>query len=362
LEVAIIGAGISGLSCAIELERNNITPTIFEKKSYIGDYESHVTAIINVLNRPINDFIKYSEQKLNINIKPIQTVNKITHHSSKKTTVVNGNLGYLIKRNCDEDSLMMQLFSQLDKTQVVFNQNADYNNLQDNYDYVVIANGDNNYTNELGCWHERVSGWIRGAVVLGDFNPNEIIMWINKDYTNKGYAYLTPFSDKKASVSLYVPYGTEKEIDHYWQLFVYTENIKYTIIEEFKRNHHSGSVFPLKVNNILFAGSSGGTVDPFLGFSQVNSIMQGVYAAQSIANNYDYEDVSRKLVQKNNDLWEFRKSFDTMSNKAYDKIISSIGFLGVKELIYKTQVNVFKVGASALKLKNKITNERSDSK
>lgn len=37
MEVAIMGAGMSGLCCAITLERYGITPTIFEKRSRVGD-------------------------------------------------------------------------------------------------------------------------------------------------------------------------------------------------------------------------------------------------------------------------------------------------------------------------------------
>ncbi len=37
MKVAIMGAGISGLSCAITLEKNGIEPVIFEKRSKARD-------------------------------------------------------------------------------------------------------------------------------------------------------------------------------------------------------------------------------------------------------------------------------------------------------------------------------------
>lgn len=37
MKVTIMGAGISGLSCAITLEKNGIEPAIFEKMSKVRD-------------------------------------------------------------------------------------------------------------------------------------------------------------------------------------------------------------------------------------------------------------------------------------------------------------------------------------
>jgi len=65
-------------------------------------------------------------------------------------------------------------------------------------------------------------------------------MWINKDYCKNGYAYLSPFNSKKASVILVVTDVNEKEIDHYWKAFLDYENINYTIVEEFKQAHDTG--------------------------------------------------------------------------------------------------------------------------
>jgi len=47
---------------------------------------------------------------------------------------------------------------------------------------------------------------------IGDFDPNNLIMWINKDYCKNGYAYLSPFNSKKASVILVVTDVNEKKL------------------------------------------------------------------------------------------------------------------------------------------------------
>ncbi len=59
MKVAIIGAGLAGLSCAHELEKYGVRPVIYEKNSYIGEQISHVSAILEIINRPIKDVVKY---------------------------------------------------------------------------------------------------------------------------------------------------------------------------------------------------------------------------------------------------------------------------------------------------------------
>jgi flavin-dependent dehydrogenase len=47
MKVAIMGAGISVLSCAITLEKNGIEPVIFEKRSRVGERFVKVTYSID---------------------------------------------------------------------------------------------------------------------------------------------------------------------------------------------------------------------------------------------------------------------------------------------------------------------------
>jgi flavin-dependent dehydrogenase len=37
MNIAIMGAGLSGLACAITLEKHGITPEIYESRSRVGD-------------------------------------------------------------------------------------------------------------------------------------------------------------------------------------------------------------------------------------------------------------------------------------------------------------------------------------
>lgn len=106
-------------------------------------------------------------------------------------------------------------------------------------------------TNELGCWQERFRSCVRGAAILGSFDPNTLMMWINKEYCKNGYAFLAPHDRNRAFIMLVVSDHNENEVDYYWEEFLYTENIKYTIVEEFKLKQTAGYAYPNKVDNII---------------------------------------------------------------------------------------------------------------
>lgn len=350
MRVAIIGAGLAGLACAIELEKHKIYPVIYERNSIIGEQHQHVTATLEVAHRPINDPIKYYK-KLGIKMNPLNTIDRLVHCSPNKTAEMTGNFGYFFERGVGPLDVKNQMVSQLSKTNILFDTYGDYQVLSKEYDHVLVCTGEPSFTQELGCWQTLVDTMVRGAIILGDFDPKALIMWLNKDYCKNGYAYLTPFNEKKASAILIVTDVTDKEMDYYWELFLYTENIKNIIVEEFKLPHIGGRAYPLKVGNVYFAGNSAGAIDPFLGFGQMNSITMGVMAARSMVTVKDYSKLIRWVIDQNDRYYIFRKTYNTATNNGYDATISTIGLPGVKQLIYHTPLNIVKLGAAASKLR-----------
>lgn len=358
MEVAIIGAGLAGLSCAIVLEKNGIIPVVYEKTDFIGDREAHVGAALKLVDRPVRDVIKFLKKKFDIDIKPLNTITKLTHIAPAVNTSIKGDFGLLFRRDKEEDSLKGQLFSQLKETKVQFNMEVDYKILSKEFDYVVLADGKPNVAEELGCWTDWVRGIVKGAVIVGSFDPQELIMWLNKSYCKEGYAYLTAFNDSKASVCLYVPDTSLEEIDYYWNLFLKDVHFNYKIVETFKVKHGSGHVHPHRVGNILLAGNVGGAIDPFLGFGVVKSVTMGGLAAKSIIEGSDYEKLVKNIYKQNLRLYEIRKNLDMASNDNYDTIVKLIGIPGVKPVVYDMPFNVLKLGNVSLKLKRKIKGQR----
>ena len=109
MKVAIIGAGTSGLSCAIELERNGINPVIFERNGFIGEPYPHVSAFLGLITRPASDPIKYMDKKLGIKLKPLNQFRKVIHYSPNNQVTVTGHLGYFMIRGMGENDVKTQL-------------------------------------------------------------------------------------------------------------------------------------------------------------------------------------------------------------------------------------------------------------
>lgn len=357
MKVAIIGAGTSGLACAIELERNGIKPVIFERNDFIGEYYPHVSALLKLISRPVPDPLKYIEKYFGIKLNPLNPLRKIKHYSPNNQVDVSGSLGYLFIRGREENSYKNQLHKMV-KSKVNFNSFVQPEEIEQDFDYVVVADGHWSVPSRFGIWQEVMHTWLKGGIFEGDFKEDTLELWFDNKLTNGAYIYLAPYSKNRAVIAHIVQGIEQQEINNYWQSFLSQHNIlkKYNLIETWELPHHAGLVTTNKVRNIYFIGGAGGAAEPFLGFGQFNAVYQGVMAARSIAHGYDMKYLLKDLNKKSIELATLRSLLNAATNKDFDRLLTIMKLPGYRSLIYNSNFNIIKILATITKpyAKNKI--------
>lgn len=349
MRVAIIGAGLSGLACAHELELHGIYPVIFEERYRSGELFPHVAGFLQLMNRPVRNQIKYLKKKYNLPITPLNPLERVIMHTPNMTRNIKGKLGYLFHRGQDENSVESQL-QRLVQTPIFFNYRADYSVLARQYDYVVVANGAADVARTLGCWQDIIKTWVRGAVILGEFDPKSLVMWLNTKLFRSSYAYMTAFNERRASLVQIVTDSNPDEIELYWRRFWEVHGFKYKIVENFSLQHVSGYVYPHQVGNILLVGNAGGFLEPFLGFGMMAALRSGVLAARSIIKGESYEKNVMDLKEQILNALAIRRAINNLDNEAMQLVTALATAPGVKQLNYHTNIDVLKYGAKGLGL------------
>ncbi|TCO74964.1 NAD(P)/FAD-dependent oxidoreductase [Marinisporobacter balticus] len=333
MKVAIIGSGLSGLSCAFELKKYGITPTIFEKKNTIGDPLDYTVLSLRMFHPYLETPMDYFEKNYNLKITSFNPLRKIMMLSPNKNTIVRGNLGYIFKKNREINSLENQIMQQVNLP-IAFDQYINIRDIQNDFDHIVCANGNHEIANTFNNWTSTLNVHTRIATVVGNFKPNVVKIWVNTTYAKHTYAYLLPYSAYKANLTLIVDNTSYDELDYYWKKFLNTEHLLYKILETRDIEQTVGSVNTLKLGNLYFVGNAGGFLDSLLGFGSMNAIESGLMAGKCIANNLDYNKLLSPILKDLQSLHNFRKRLNTFENRDFDRLITFLGLPIIKQYIY----------------------------
>lgn len=333
MRVAIIGAGVSGLSCAIELERHGVRPVIYEKRAHVGEALLYSIIWPRVINRPLQDPLRYLKKEYSLELTPANPIKRMLMFSPGYNAAERGSLGYIFRRGFQEHSLEFQLLEHV-KSSITFNRYIELEDIKDDSDYILIANANNISAKQFGIWTDTFNAQVRIATIVGKFNPREVIMWINTNYAKNGFCYLIPSSEKEASLVLIVNNVTSNEFEYYWRRFLFTENIDYYISSTTDVEHYCGFVQPLQVGNILFSGNAAGFTDDLIGCGGLNAVESGMLAARAMIYAKDYNTLATPIFGDIVQLHELRKAYNTLDNKEIDLMVNAASLPIIKNAIY----------------------------
>jgi digeranylgeranylglycerophospholipid reductase len=356
MKVAIIGAGISGLSSALELKSLGVVPTIFERKSIIGQDLNLPVLTLRMFERTFICILKYFKKKYNLEITPLYRLKKETMISPNKQFTVAGNLGYIFKRGEDNYSLESQLASKVNLP-IIFDSYIEIKDIKNNFDYIIVSTGDNKIAKELGIWKPTFNAFTRIATVIGNFNTSSVKMWLNTKYAKNSFCFFAATSPHQAYIALTIDNITHNELNHYWDEFLLTEKISYKIVNIMDHEQNIGYTESSNPNNIYFTGNPSGTIDTALGFGSFNAMESGIFAARSIVNKADYVKLMKPVLENVRKIDEFRLTINSFDNNAYNMLLSVLGFPVIKQIIYNCPLTKAKYLALIAQVYNKFNSK-----
>lgn len=324
MEVAILGGGISGLSCAYELRKRGIKPVVFEKYSHIGNGLGHSTVWPGLISRDIADPVGYLKEKFNLAVRPLDTMKEVVLLSPRKKFILRGKLGYVFRRGRGEDSLERQLAGLLDMA-VSFDSYMDLNEIRGDFDKIIVATGEDSIPRQLHTWVDTYTAQVRVGAVLGNFNTSTVFLWLNTHFEKNTLCYLAPWNSKEASLIMVVNGATHQEMEYYWKKFLREERIDYPVIEIRDTQHYCGYSQPLEKEGVYFIGNGGGFTDDLIGTGAFNAILSGIHAADAIAEGKSYEELCRPVYEEVRKFSEIRKTEETLDNGEFDGLVSLLG-------------------------------------
>ena len=347
MRVAIVGAGPGGLACALELERRGIYPDIFERSNRVGHLIPRVETLLQLFGRPPKNQLRYLAENYALEFQPLSPLRRVVMRTYRRSATVKGNLGFLVERGQSEQSIEVQLFRKL-RSGIKFDLEADFRTLAGEYNFVVVAEGNELAASELGLWETKLNAWIKGAIVLGRFTPGSVTIYFNTEYARHGFGSLKPFNRDRALLKLVIPGADRSQANEHWNYFTSLEKINLEVIETFEMNYSTGLTSRRQVDNILLAGASGGFTDSFLGLGLFAALSSGVLAARAIAEGWDYEKLTAPLSNQTSRLIALRRIFNTLGNKEIDRLVHGITLPGIRQVIYNTNLDIIGMLCSLL--------------
>lgn len=309
----ILGAGISGLTSAINLAKAGYKVKLYEKNKEIGD---QIRQTAQALPNFIEDGnIIENLERCNIKINSTYPIKKaeLFFNGKKIEIETKKPLGYTVLRGGSK-SFEIYLKKQAEKEGVKVKTNMKKNIKTD-----IIATGPRN---PLAI--------IYGRVYNGDFNPKKVKIFIDFGDCPGGYTYLYPHNKKRASFVIGSTSRNRLNLKRAIEK-LYEKNKRYlnfdksSFLYEFSRFADFRIPQTAVINNSIYVGESAGFQDPLAGFGMRYAIKSGFLAAKSIDKNVDYDYLwKREFLREMKKSLKIRKIVFNPFSEKYFKVFSKL--------------------------------------
>lgn len=344
MDIAIMGAGLSGLACALTLEKNGIRPTIYEKRNKVGDRFVNGETLMSIFSRPSHDLIATLADTYGIYLNPTAHIRRIRIFSKEESAEIKTPLGFINIRGREDKSFEVHLAKQI-QSNIRFNSDKTYDQLLQEHTHVVMATGDGAYVKELDNFREDLTVSIKGATIEGSFDRNTVMAWLDYDLAPFGYCFFIPFSENEGSLSVAIPDLLENQgvdIEVLFEQLIgklrseWNQELKVT--DQFKITQYSiGICRSARIGNTFFIGNCFGTMMPFMGFGQYCSLLSGVFAANDLCGKGNYQELMEPIRNSYENSLILRSAMEQLTNRGIDRIVRGLhGYWGEK--LFQTKV------------------------
>lgn len=341
MKVSIIGAGLSGLSCAHRLVQLGVTPRIYEEDESVGNFHPVGEALLEMLYRPIEDPIMALSSQYDLYLHPQQTVTRMEVFAPHAHAVLEGFQGFVVMRGDHEDSLEKQLARQID-VPIEYGP-TDLRRIARDSDYVVVATGDPEMVSQVQPWYTDSSGDVAVATVRGDFTPQQLTTWFGHDFAPKGYGFMLPWAKHEATLAVVIP-RQAGDVEALWPRFLGKLRFDFEVTDFITvRNFQSGHIEKSQIGNMLFIGNAGGALMPFMGFGNWDAILSGIWAAEAIVNKQDFNQRMQPIRRGYRRSLGMRRLFSGLSDASLDRLVGLLSSSAGQYVLIRSRLNLLRV-------------------
>lgn len=308
--IKILGGGISGLTAAINLKKAGFDVEVHERKGYCGKQTGDFQFLENwTSNEDILDSLKAMNIETDFYVKPWYSQEILSPTLKKYVGTSTQPLMYLIKRGQSAGSIDNALEEQAKKSKIriLYRSNLKHNEAD------IIATGLKKPT------------FVVTGIKFKFNHPDKSIVLLDNNLSYRCYSYFI-VNDDIGEIACTNPSGfngLEARLDLAMKKFEGILKTKIDNIEErFSSVVNFGFLNRAKIHSQYFVGEAAGFQDQLAGFGMVYAFKSGYYAAESIIECLDYEqlwkdDFLRQLMisSKNRDM------YDRLSNDDLERFV-----------------------------------------